>query len=82
MTTPAYNFRFVKDAERAEIGKRVTTPPAPPVPDEAMQTAWERDLAAHMALRDATTDSAERASHDEAIQTLISALNKAAPRTK
>jgi hypothetical protein len=78
MSTPAYAFRHLTAAERDRIGKAATTPPAPPVVDDAMQRAWEADLAAHQAMHKAATTDEDKARHAEAIQTLVAALTKTA----
>jgi hypothetical protein len=76
VTTPAYTFRHLDAAERDRIGKAATTPPAPPVADDAMQRAWEADLAAHQAMHKAATSDEAKARHAEAIRTLVAALTK------
>jgi hypothetical protein len=78
VTTPAYTYRHVSAAERDRIGKAATTPPAPPVVDDAMQRAWEADLAAHQAMHKAATTDEDKARHAEAIRTLVAALTKSA----
>jgi hypothetical protein len=76
MTTPAYTYRHLDARERDRIGKAATTPPAPPVVDDAMQRAWEADLAAHQAMLAAATTDEDKSRHVEAIRTLIAALTK------
>jgi hypothetical protein len=76
VTTPAYTFRHLNAAERDRIGKAATTPPVPPVVDDAMQRAWEADLAAHQAMHKAATTDEDKARHADAIRTLIAALTK------
>lgn len=76
----AYTYRFLTAEQRAEIGKRATTPPAATPPDEAVQQAWEADLAAHQALLAAATDADAKARHGEAIRALETALTAAANR--
>jgi hypothetical protein len=78
VTTPAYTFRRLNAAERDRIGKAATAPPAAPVVDEAMQRAWEADLAAHQAMHKAATSDEDRERHAEAIRTLVAALTKTA----
>jgi hypothetical protein len=76
VTTPAYTFRHLDAAERDRIGKAATAPPATPAVDEAMQQAWEADLAAHQALHKAATTDEDKAWHADAIRTLVAALTK------
>lgn len=76
----AYTYRFLTAEQRTEIGKRATTPPAATPPDEALQRAWEADLAAHQALLAAAKDDEAKARHGDAIKTLATALAATANR--
>ena len=76
-----YTFRFLTEQQRQDIASRATLPPQAAVPDEAMQRAWEADLAAHQALLAAAKDNDSKARHGEAVKQLEQALTKAAART-
>jgi hypothetical protein len=73
----AYTYRFLTAEQRTEIGKRTTTPPAASPPDEALQRAWEPDLAAHQAVLSAANDDETKVRHGEAVNVLEKSLEKA-----
>jgi hypothetical protein len=76
-----YEFKYLDEDQAAAIGEQAVAAaaadePAAPQVDESLLRAWEQDLAAHRALRDAATDDDKRAEHDTAIATLEKALKE------